>query len=330
MEKQRMEETAMEENKKTNPDSERKSKLVSAILMAFVCVLMMGGGTYAWFTMGNTARVKSLQLNVASEGNLYISKKDITSSTSKYSEVNWFGDDDDSTDTTTVQTLYPCTTSDGKTMKKPVYESDVKVSDVDDFDDENNEKESYVLEKDFYLYLDEGDGADTNAIYDVVLAQGVGLSDEVKADDGTYFIQNHDGSTNLNPANCVRMSFEVTAAGKAVADKTSVYEPNCDSQNTTGTQGKDFAENAISDFTPVSTTHYQKSDGNFAKKSDSSYTNIGDSEALFQIKGDTSTKVTIRVWFEGTDTDCRNDIELKNILSQIKFVANKTTTTATN
>ena len=147
MEKQMKEEKTMEENKKKNPDSERKSKLVSAILMAFVCVVMMGGGTYAWFTMSNTAKVTSLKLNVASEGNLYISKADDCDTTKK-SEVSWLEGNE------TIKTLYPCTSADGKTMKKPIYlsEEEVGVAEVipePGENEENPEKALYCLEQEF-------------------------------------------------------------------------------------------------------------------------------------------------------------------------------------
>mgnify|MGYP006967388487 CR=1 FL=1 len=72
-----------ENMKKTSVDKERKKKLTNAILMAFVCILMMSGATYAWFTMSNTAKVTSMKLNVAAEGNLYIGKNE-TTNTTKY------------------------------------------------------------------------------------------------------------------------------------------------------------------------------------------------------------------------------------------------------
>lgn len=324
MEKQMKEETIMEENKKKNPDSERKSKLVSAILMAFVCVVMMGGGTYAWFTMNNVARVESLKLNVASEGNLYISKTNDfqTPNVEKKSKVTWFDAQD-----TAVKTLYPCTTSDGVTMKKPVYESDTVVSGIEAIED--SEKPSYYLEQTFWLYLDDGitgDGA-VHSDYSVQLAKRTSTTDDNKTTyDGTYF-QLADGVTaTQNPERCVRVSF-TPEGGSAV-----VYEPNYDTHNT-GSQGTDYAESAIkvdgASYTPISAAHSQSGTGDSSGSFIDTTANtqvLGDSKELFTIKGGTPKMVVVRVWFEGTDTDCQNNIELKDIMAQLKFVANKATT----
>ena len=310
MEKQKMEERTMEENKKKNPDSERKSKLVSAILMAFVCVVMMGGGTYAWFTMNNVARVQSLKLNVASEGNLYISKTN--DFTDKMSEVDWFGE------STSIETLYPCTMDSDRNVYKPVYESDKVVSgkeavDVaNDTTDDADAKDTYYLEETFYLKLDDGLDAD-HSEYSVKLAKGTSTtSGGTTTYDGTYFILDETATPTPtpNPSYCVRVSFTPDGGN------TVVYEPNSNVSNS-----GEYATSSIPNHTPIATTSgcAQKDNGQFVKDNDE----IGDSEELFEITGGTAKKVVVRVWFEGTDDDCCNEIELKDIIAQLKFVATK-------
>lgn len=305
MEKQKMEEKTMEENNKKNPDSERKSKLVSAVLMAFVCILMMGGGTYAWFTMGNTAKVTSLKLNVASEGNLRIAKtKSDVQSESATSEVEW-------SDDVTVKTLYPCTTINGVAMKKPVYETETKVSGATALTEGSDEAKSYYLQETFWLLLDDGitgDGA-AHSDYTVHLAKGTSATaDGTTTYDGTYF---KSTATENYPERCVRVSF--TSGGT-----TYVYEPNSDVHNN-GTQGTDYAYDSVN--TAVASGYVQKSDGTWTENPAGD--TAGNSKEMFTITGGTPQEVVVRVWFEGTDTDCRNDIELKDILAQLKFVANK-------
>lgn len=301
MEKQKMEEKAMEENKKTNPDSERKQKLVSAILMAFVCILLMGGGTYAWFTMGNTARVNSLQLKVASEGNLYIATTADTASKDKQSEVDWLAENE-------TKTLYPCTSADGVTMKKPVYATDTKVESAVAFADTEEgkkEKESYVLEKTFYLYLDDSASGKTDQKYDVCLGKNVD-------DAGTFFTTKSKAENSQLPEYCVRVSF-------TVGSETGILEPNSNVSNTSEagvTRAVDGVETR-----DYKATIKQKNDGTFEVTSNDE----GDSEKLFTIIGSKDTPVVVRVWFEGTDTDCCNTIDLNTITAQLKFVANKTT-----
>ena len=307
MEKQKMEEKAMEENKKTNPDSERKQKLVSAILMAFVCILLMGGGTYAWFTMSNTAKVQSLQLNVASEGNLYISKADDFAS-SKKTYVDWYSDGEGP-----KETLYPCTTEDGIKMKKPVYSSETTIGSAIEIpelaNDTTKEKELYCLEKTFYLYMDDGStGTTGKRVYNVHLAQKTG-TDTV---DGTYFINGGSKSGTQFPECCVRVSFEVDGVIMAV------YEPNSDAHN-----NGDYATDNVN-TTVVTSTHLQSAQGTFTNTSTTMKPLVtGDSDGLFKIAGNKSKAVTIRVWFEGTDTDCCNDINLNDVAAQFKFIAIK-------
>ena len=317
MEKQMKEETTMEENKKKNPDSERKSKLVSAILMAFVCVVMMGGGTYAWFTMSNTAKVTSLKLNVASEGNLYISKADDCATTKK-SEVSWLEGNE------TIKTLYPCTSTDGKTMKKPIYLSETEVNNAEvipepTVGDTNPEKALYCLEQEFYLYLYEGDNVSPNRVYNVHLAQKQGSGNNL---DGTYFVTGEGDQEVFRPEYCARVSFEVD--GNVVA----VYEPNHGATNT-GKTGYGFASDSVN--RAVNSTHVQSDSGAFTNDPSAMMKPLvsGDSDGLFTIKGNTSKKVVMRVWFEGTDDDCCNKIDLGKLQAQFKFVANKTTTTTT-
>lgn len=303
MEKQMKEETTMEENKKKNPDSERKSKLVSAILMAFVCVVMMGGGTYAWFTMNNVARVESLKLNVASEGNLYISKTN--NFEAKKSEVDWFEQG------TTIKTLYPCTMDSSRNVYKPVYESD-KVVSGKELVEANEAKDTYYLEETFYLKLDDGlDGNASHSEYSVKLAEGTSTtSGQTTTYDGTYFKLDTGVVATQNPSYCVRVSFTPDGGD------TVVYEPNSDKNN-----DGDNAESSLSPYAPIATTLgcTQKENGKFVKNDN----DIGDSEELFAITGGTAKAVVVRVWFEGTDDDCCNEIEIKDIIAQLKFVATK-------
>ena len=304
MEKQKMEEKTMEENNKKNPDSERKSKLLSAVLMAFVCILMMGGGTYAWFTMGNTAKVNSLKLNVASEGSLYIATEPNKAAGDKKASAEWLN-------MTEVRTLYPCTSTNGETMQKPVYESETSVKSAADFAN-SKEKELYVLEKDFYLYMDD---SNAKATYNVSLGQNN------SSDAGSYIKTENASGVSYFPEACVRVSFQVGD------QEVAVWEPNSDVSNG-GMYGKDYATDAIA--APTITTHKQsKTTGLFTSNNDADKAPIaGDSDKLFTITGSTDTPVKVRVWFEGTDTDCRNQIELKNMVGQLKFVANKQAVTA--
>lgn len=57
-------------------NSKQKNRLRYALIMRLICVILMLGETYAWFTIANNATVNNIKLQVVSDGKLYISSKD--------------------------------------------------------------------------------------------------------------------------------------------------------------------------------------------------------------------------------------------------------------
>ncbi len=46
------------------------------MIMSQICVILLSGAIYAWFTIANNATVNNIKLQVVSDGKLYISSKD--------------------------------------------------------------------------------------------------------------------------------------------------------------------------------------------------------------------------------------------------------------
>ena len=46
------------------------------MIMTQICVILLSGAIYAWFTIANNATVNNIKLQVVSDGKLYISSKD--------------------------------------------------------------------------------------------------------------------------------------------------------------------------------------------------------------------------------------------------------------
>lgn len=268
-------------------------KLRAAIVMALVCVLMLSGATYAWFTLGNTARVNSLSLQVSSEGKLYIGSTEVELGNKK-TEISLASND--------TQILYPCTTdATGKTMYSPKYESDKVVNGAEEI--KEAQKKDYYYEKDIWLKVEEtGKGSSENE-YAITLGKHT-------SEDGT-FVEEKAGTSGKGAEKCVRVSFTVDG-------KVSVYEPNYDLHNI----GDKAQDNSGKKY--MGTTHKQGAGGTFTGESGEVYY-TGDSSELFKVKGNVPTKVTVRVWFEGTDEDCTNNIQNAQITSQLKFVSHKIT-----
>lgn len=57
-------------------NSKQKNRLRYVLIMSLICVILLLGATYAWFTIANNATVNNIKLQVVSDGKLYISSKD--------------------------------------------------------------------------------------------------------------------------------------------------------------------------------------------------------------------------------------------------------------
>lgn len=57
-------------------NSKQKNRLRYVVIMSLICVILLLGATYAWFTIANNATVNNIKLQVVSDGKLYISSKD--------------------------------------------------------------------------------------------------------------------------------------------------------------------------------------------------------------------------------------------------------------
>lgn len=56
-------------------NSKQKNRLRYVLIMSLICVTLLSGATYAWFTIANNATVNDVNLQVVSDGKLYISSK---------------------------------------------------------------------------------------------------------------------------------------------------------------------------------------------------------------------------------------------------------------
>lgn len=299
------EETMDQKSRLKELNDTQKQKLRSAILMSFASILLLSGATFAWFTVGNTVRVKSLSLQVAAEGKLYIS--DTKEGLSKKETLLDLNMKD-------AQILYPATTKDGKTFLKPVYKSDNEVGGTKELGTDKTVLDEYRYEKDLWLIIDETGVNSNERTYDITLARKGTATDEDKI--GTY-VSAAAGATG-NPHAAVRFSFEVVEPTSA-ENKLTVYEPNADIAASPSEIATDSSGFGLDSGIYV---HKQNSTGEgiFTAETGKTYYE-GDSSALFSMKPNTATHVILRVWFEGTDKQCGNDIEAQKIIGQLKFIS---------
>ncbi len=297
----------MEENEKKKKKIVKKAKRIRGIvMMTLLCVLMMSAATYAWFTLSNTAKIANLTMTVGEATGLQIAK-DTGTGAGTYGSVLQF--DDGTTPIYKITgKLLPATTADGKTFLKPTYNDDGEVSGTESTAESDilsnlttsPESEGYYYETTFYLK------ALGNQAVNVQLKAGGdlpanGIAAVQNTATGTYVIAKNGTTDGKGYYGFQSIRISLTAG-----EKTIIYEPYSDIHGTNGTAATLASGVTI---TPATVTSQQKSDGTW---------NATQSKQL-TLTGNADTLVTMRIWVEGTDQDCVNEISLDDLLAQIVF-----------
>lgn len=281
----------------------RKAKKIrSIVMMALLCILLLSTATYAWFTLSNTAKVANLTMTVGEVNGLRVALPS-SNGGAPSDESKWSG----KVELPEIKgELMPANSRDGKTFSKPVYNEEGQVEKLEAVKDtekltksnSDSKKQGYYYETTFYI---QSLGEDAK----VKLVQGENLGNE-STRKGTYvrvkeYTNKSKGSKNAAAA--IRVS--LTANGQ-----TKVYEPCADITDKSGTRAE--LAKGVS-FSAVSTDAAQNENGKF--NPGGQYSNI-----VLNLKEDEKTLVTLRIWVEGTDDQCVNEIQLEKLVGQLQFV----------
>lgn len=327
------------ENKKNNAKKRKMSKqTILTIGMIMVSIFVITVASYAWYLISNTPKITNAEFVADTVGNLKIANEnDQKNGPSGYMDAIDMYDGLNKDD----HRLSPVTTKDGKNFFKPIY-TEGTITGLEAVPDDEYRTKDYIFEKVFYLKAGDDNGAVNNApkYYDIKL---VGMSSAEKTRYGTNSVNYktdyeinyadtdykyigsfmHDkleNASNLNApttaANALRISYEFI---DAEGSKTVIYEPNCDKTNTVSTD--DYLQ-----FTGANSENYGTYTGlkELKQNANKSFENPGTdvaSDAFAIIEEGKDVKVTMRVWIEGTDVDCRNGIAADKIFGQIQFVS---------
>ncbi|MDY5576975.1 MAG: hypothetical protein SPF70_05790, partial [Lachnospiraceae bacterium] len=193
--------------------------------------------------------------------------------------------------------------------------------------DRNGEK-IYCVTKVFHLKTEQGA---TDSTFDVFLSKGVNgengtvstngyvSSNDTSDLSGTYVVctrkENNltsEGNTGLYASNAIRFYFNNTSLSNENG-KDSVFCPNSDVSDTSG-----HGANKVSGLDLAITADIkQKTSGEFESTaaSDKTY-----STSVFKINGHgVDNKIEMKVWIEGDDPQCVNEVALDELLAQIQF-----------
>lgn len=297
------------DEKKKKKVSKKLKKARSIVMMLLLCVMLLSAATYAWFSLSNTARVNNLTMTVSEADGLRVA---LDEGIGEPAEDKWSG----SISLQEVKgVLVPATSADGKTFSKPKYDDEGKVSGVEALvgqdgeltkENTDDKKEGYYYTLTFYMQSLSEDA-------DIKLVRGNGLGDASRK--GTYVVRNSDKTVNSkttqdNASAALRISMQSDGS-----DVMGIYEP-CADVTFSGTKtGADRAS-----YSPINgyTTQKQGKDGGFGEGYASEHSGV-----VLHLTKDKKTKITLHIWVEGEDSECVNQIELDNLLTQLQFVKDK-------
>ncbi len=317
----------MSETKVTKKTKAKKGSLLRTIVMAVLCVALLSGATYAWFTLSNTAKISNLSMTVGGAGGLLISYK----SDGDFGSELKLGDASD-------KKVIPASIGEWNS-KTALFKPDTYTTEITGMTEVataeklkytfsssstgtwNNPSTAYCVEQDFYLKIN------AEGTYNIAL-NGTDFTNMTSSDmsnvAGSYIVEK-DASGNfvqattadLNAASILRIAFYVYNGD--TPELKAIYEPNADA-NPTVNAGEYIA--SPSAFTPYSTNVIQQGvSGKFEGNTDGTY-DATTSNALFQMTGGTQpTKVMMQVYFDGDDAQCANGVALEKIFGQIEFVS---------
>ena len=320
-----------EENKKNKKRADRikiSKQTAMTLAMIGVSTFVISVATYAWFMISNTPKIVSAEFTADTIGNLQISNVKVQNSKDTpegyKNSINLF---DGVSDTDRAKLyLSPVTTEDGLKFFKPVYNSDGTVQELqklkeDTAADKTELNTKYVYEKKFFLRagasgVDSSKAKDFNVYLAGQTTTEAGQTNPTFDDSyGSFLMDSANGSKTA--ANAVRVSFKFT---NVVTGDTTIYEPNYDKHNG-GTVGGN-----MSDYTNPSGKKYGKYSTiqQYANKSFKVSGSNGTkerSDAICTIKEGQDVEVTMRIWIEGMDEDCDNEIAADKMKGQIQFVS---------
>lgn len=305
-------ENISKETKKTRrKKSQRKAQQIKlAVIMIMVSVLVLSASTFAWYKLNNIAKIKDMQFTADTLGSLLIAEENVDTEYSDTLDLKMSQADKKYLIPVTVKNSIEVSNG-NVTFYSPNYDNtganveSVSAIAVDDV-------EGYVYKKVFYLKTED---TGKNKTYTLKLDEGV-ISDT--GNSGTYVIDTSNVANNPTAANAVRICFicEDTDANTSNSLNNKIYEPNngvANSGNDAGTSGD--VESAYGLYKTIK----QNSTGKFIVPSADSTTD--DNAVLGTLIEGEPVKVTMYVWIEGNDDDCKSEIALNTIAGQIQFIA---------
>lgn len=289
----------------------------NVVMMVLICVLMLSAATYAWFTLSKNARVASLTMTVGQESSLMIApdmdKASNAGVAGTYGNVLAFGEEiTEGTSKTTYEIKFPLQPATVKTdnqVYSPKYDdTGVKVTGVELVSTNDYMTDSSVNASTKYYCYQTTFFLKTAGTVDVqVQLQKSTLENTyTEPSEGTYVVNT---AAEKYGAAAVRISLTDDST------HTIVYEPLSKLDLDTNKQFESATDNRNDKADVIATTSKQLNNGAFDN----------DTQSVYLTVSPNGTRITMRIWLEGTDPQCVNQIMAEQLAGQIAFEVVETT-----
>lgn len=310
----------MSETKVSKKQEARRRNMRNTAIMAVLCVVLLSSATYAWFTLSESAKITNLSLSVDEASGVLIADVEEDGSAGVFGSVLELAMPAKTTlRPATLGTFGDITTF---SMLKDVRDDNDYVVGYEALaegeytiaDTPGDAEHQYCYEKTFFMQVqgeDKGIVLSKAVATDTELTGGTYIGKKVGEDESA--VAEKLEATDLHGATALRIAF-FNEAGDVLA----IYEPNSDSTaDTTDSisaqkDANSTAALALYENDPATNKIQQSVDGTFTGSADQS-------GVLFNLKADNECKITMRVYIDGEDTQCVNDIALDDILGNLQF-----------
>ena len=313
----------------------RKKALVPALAMVLAAVIALSGVTYAWFTVGNTANINNLNVNVKTADGIQISLDGKSWKSTITTKEILAAVDNDTYSGRCI--LYPTgeiapvssagVVTNGKMeMFYGEYNEDGTLKSVK-LTEKNGDEETHFIAFDLFfkysgnqpLYLNVGKGMSVVSTISIdEEGKATLLTDE--ADMGTRtavrvgFVPMGSFESDVDARNQTEAVLDDPNEVAEVINKINIWEPNSETRATgsEGGIGKLPYEGFIKDF-DNNGKDYVLTEGQTA-----AVTTFDETATLMDLSK-TYSKIRVYIWLEGQDVDCINNISNGDFQVTLQF-----------
>ncbi len=288
-----------------------RKAMLSTLCLLIVGIMSLTGVTYAWFSTGTQATVNSFDVNVEAAAGAIL----IATTPASGDKLSFTGSVTVNNDEYNGKNLTPVSTTDptGKFYTATLSADGTKIT-SDEVTTNISGTTAHWIEFDLYFY----NPSDTTLPVYVDGGTTVGLVSGQTGTEGS-FLATRVAYTAFTPVNFASNG-DITTSHSTVG-ATYIFEPNAKIHTAAGVNaGATQNSKATYKGVKAEATDIVLATDTASLAAVTTY-EIGDATAILSLGAKQVGKVTVRIWIEGQDVDCLNDIAGKPFASNLKFTS---------